>query len=102
MLILSINDLINAVIIGITCAVVCGPLQREGMAFHFWFRALQWIAEKVGNVVAKPLGYCAVCFCGQVCFWYYVFSHGFNLGLLASPCIGMLTIILLEQVGVYR
>jgi len=107
MLILQPFEILNAVLLGVFAAVACGPLMREGMALHLWFRLVDRIQMQGFPNFAKPFGYCALCFSGQSCFWYFIFAHKFYglvdfIALGCFACVGMLTVYLLDVVGVCR
>jgi hypothetical protein len=50
-------------------------LTEKGMIFSFYGRLINLLPD----FLCKPLGGCAMCFTGQVCFWYFIFTQSFNI-----------------------
>jgi hypothetical protein len=50
----------------------------DGMLFHWYWKFLNNYFDKYPYLV-KPLGYCSVCFMGQVSFWFYLFAFDVNI-----------------------
>ena len=50
-------------------------LTAPGMLFEFWYKWLERLAANGKEWIAKPLGYCGVCFTGQIGFWWYAIAH---------------------------
>lgn len=51
--------------------VLTGP----GMVFEFWYNWLEGFAADGKEWIAKPLGFCGVCFAGQVGLWWYAIAY---------------------------
>ena len=48
-------------------------LQTDKNMFVLYGDFLNWLASfKYGYIIAKPLGYCEICFAGQLAFWLYL------------------------------
>jgi hypothetical protein len=61
-------------------------LGTEGMIFE-WYQKL---IKKLPKYLNKPLGGCYLCFTGQVCLWYFLFTKPFNIiELLFFVCAGI-------------
>lgn len=50
-------------------------LGAEGMIFAPY----QKFINKFPDWLCKPLGGCFLCFTGQVCFWFFLITHSYNL-----------------------
>ena len=50
-------------------------LTAPEMIFQFWYRWMERIKNAGWGWLAKPLGYCGVCFTGQVGFWWYAIAY---------------------------
>jgi len=70
-------------------AYIFTALGEEGKIFY-WYQSL---ICKLPWYLCKPLGGCYMCFTGQVCLWYFIFTKPFNIiellffvsaGILAS------------------
>ena len=62
-------------------------LGRDGFIFSSYRRLLHRFPEWLAN----PLGGCFMCFTGQVCLWYYIFTKPFNIiELLFYPSAGIM------------
>jgi hypothetical protein len=56
-------------------AFMFSVLTEKGMIFG-WYGML---INHLPDFLCKPLGSCPLCFVGQVCLWYFVFTEPFNL-----------------------
>lgn len=62
--------------VGVSAWVFFALLTAPGMVLEFWYKALERLAENGWAWIAKPLGYCGVCFSGQCGFWWYLVESG--------------------------
>ena len=60
-----------AVVVWTFFEVLTGP----GMVFEFWYRWMERLNNTGRSWLAKPLGYCGVCFAGQFGLWWYAVAH---------------------------
>ena len=69
--------LLECLSIGIVVWVFHSILFQPGMVFGWWG---DWVYElsKTRPQLAKPLGFCGVCFGGQVGFWWYLVAYRDN------------------------
>lgn len=63
--------------VAIVAFVFVNVLTGPGMIFECWYNFLERINERA-EWLAKPLGYCAVCFSGQLSFWWYLIEYRAN------------------------
>jgi len=70
-------------------AFMFSALGEEGKIFHFYRKLICRLPEWL----CRPLGGCFICFTGQACLWYFIFTKPFNIvellffvsaGILAS------------------
>lgn len=61
--------------VAIVAFVFFGILTAPGMIFERWYYFLEGLNSKGMEWIAKPLGYCGVCFAGQVGFWWYLIAY---------------------------
>lgn len=59
---------------GLSAWVLCRVLMSEGMIFEKWGDFVWRLANSGREWIAKPLGYCGVCFSGQFGFWFYLIA----------------------------
>lgn len=50
-------------------------LGSEGMIFEWYQKAI----KRLPKWLCKPLGGCYLCFTGQCCLWYFIFTKHFNI-----------------------
>jgi hypothetical protein len=55
-------------------AFMFSSLTEKGMIFEIYGNLISWLP----NWLCKPLGGCAMCFSGQVCLWYFIFTKSFD------------------------
>jgi len=74
--------ILESLSVGIVAYVFFAVLTAPGMIFEQWFLILERMAENGREWMAKPLGYCGVCFAGQLGFWWYLIAYrdAWNLG----------------------
>jgi len=53
----------------------CALGQDEGDIFNWYQRMIRHLP----NYLRRPLGGCYMCFTGQVCMWYFIFTKHFNV-----------------------
>ena len=61
--------------ISLIAYMFCALGQNKGMIFY-WY---QQLICKLPDWLCKPLGGCFLCFTGQVCLWYFIFTKPFNI-----------------------
>lgn len=94
---LSTFDFQIALQIAVFAAVFSDILTKEGNLlerYGFWL-------DNLPTFWAKPLGYCAACFAGQISFWYFLiaefeFSLSFAARLVFFPSVAILAAFLLS------
>jgi hypothetical protein len=50
-------------------------LGSKGMIFEWYQKQI----NKLPEYLCKPIGGCHLCFTGQVCLWYFLFTKPFNI-----------------------
>lgn len=71
---LSTTQLLDLALIGVFGHVVATIVVQPGALldrYWHWLDALHQRRPKL----AKPLGYCSLCFAGQVALWWQLFQH---------------------------
>lgn len=61
--------------ISLICYMFCAITQKDGSILNWYNRLIIRLPEWL----YKPLGGCYVCFTGQVCLWYFVFTKPFSI-----------------------
>ena len=97
LLMLTFSDFQLSLQIAVFAAVFSEILIREGNLFErygFWL-------DKLPTFWAKPLGYCAACFAGQIGFWSFLvlefeFSLEFAARLVSFSSLSILSAFLLS------
>jgi hypothetical protein len=93
---------INPFTIAIFAYVVCNVLMQYGMLLHwYWLFLDHFVVNKntYGYLswFAKPLGYCDLCFCGQLAFWYAAYTFGWSGQLVMYPLYAILIIFIIKK-----
>jgi len=57
-------------------------LGDEGKIFHFYQKFICRLPEWL----CRPMGGCYICFVGQVCLWYFIFTKPFDIVELGFFC----------------
>jgi hypothetical protein len=70
-----------ALIIALCAISVTEILMQPGMLFWGYWQTLEWINKnyQFGWLIAKPFGYCSVCFAGQCAFWTYFYLFDYEI-----------------------
>jgi hypothetical protein len=67
------------------------------------FAPYQRLLSKIPLWLAKPLGACSYCFCGQVSLWYFIFTKPFNIvELLFFVSLSIFLISIYERIWNYE
>ena len=89
--------LIYSVLIAVTAHVFTRILMDEDMVFGWYNNLLErWSFDiETGEqrwfyYLAKPLGYCDVCFGGQLALFFYIFKYGFDINIIFFICVTIL------------
>lgn len=61
--------------ISLTSFMFCAIAQKEGSILS-WYNG---IISRLPDWLCKPLGGCHMCFTGQVCLWYFLFTKPFDI-----------------------
>ena len=90
---------INPLTIAIFAFVFCNILMQYGKIFHFYWVALDYFKShyKLG-FLANPLGYCDLCFCGQIGFWSAYFMFGLTLKLIFYPIYSIFILFIIKNI----
>ena len=84
--------------ISVICFVFVA-LGEPGMIFSFYQRQINRLPQWLN----KPLGGCGICFTGQVAFWYFIFTHKYNLiDHLFFTSAAILTTMILSKIWNYN
>lgn len=65
---LTFPEISVAALVAVASWTLTQPLMQPGMLMWPWFR----IIERLPQWIAKPLGYCSLCFAGQAALWLWV------------------------------
>ncbi len=66
--------ILESISAAISAWIMCRVLMEPGMIFEKWGLFVDGLANKGLEWIAKPLGYCGVCFSGQWGFWFYLIA----------------------------
>jgi len=66
---------VESLSVAIVAYVFFQYLFAPDMVLGFWGRFVDRLAANGKERIAKPLGYCGICFSGQVGFWWYLVAH---------------------------
>lgn len=66
-------DIFTCACLAVTAWVFSEYLTRPGMIFSFWGNLLERLHQAGNDWLAKPLGWCSICFSGQLALWHYIF-----------------------------
>lgn len=64
----------DCISVAIVAFVFFAVLTAPGMVFEFWYNYLERLNSRA-PWIAKPLGFCGVCFSGQLGLWWYLISY---------------------------
>lgn len=64
----------DCISVAIVAYVFTAILMEGGMIMYWYWQMLDRMARNGGEWLAKPLGYCGVCFSGQLGFWWYLLT----------------------------
>lgn len=92
---LNLLDLALVGVLGhVFCTIVVQPSELLSRYWH-WLDALYLRRP----ALAKPLGYCSLCFTGQVSFWWQLFCHiPRDLSDIFGLCCGIAVSIATAQI----
>lgn len=71
---MSIETAVECIGVAIVAVVAFGVLMEPGMILGWWYQWLERVNARA-PWIAKPLGYCGVCFSGQLGFWWYLVEY---------------------------
>ena len=69
---------INPITIGIFVFVMTHILFQYDCILHLYWKILDSLNSKGYWYIAKPLGYCDVCFAGEIALWTGFYKFGFD------------------------
>ncbi len=93
--------IIESISAGISAWVLCRVLFEPGMIFEKWGDFVYSLHKKGIDWLAKPLGFCGVCFSGQFGFWFYLVAWRDRVVLVGLVCFTLQTIfffLILEKI----
>jgi len=61
--------------ISLIAFMFCAISQKEGSILNWYYKIIKRFPDWISN----PLGGCHMCFTGQVCLWYFMFTKPFDL-----------------------
>jgi hypothetical protein len=74
---LDVNQIFTAFQIGVFAYVFVCILMEPKSIFELYGDLLADLNNKY-PYLARPLGYCELCFSGQLALWYFVFEYKYN------------------------
>ena len=85
--------------ISVICFVVTNIFFKSGHILGWYIDILDDIYRKNKwySIIANPLGYCELCFTGQVALWYYLIYYGINFNILTFVSIVLIILLQLQK-----
>jgi hypothetical protein len=84
--------------VAIFAFVFCNILMQYGQIFHQYWQMLDNLVTKTDlDWLAKPLGHCDICFCGQVSLWFAFAKYGPSLEVLLLPINAIFILFVIKK-----
>ena len=81
--------------ISLIAFMFCALGQKKGQIFYWYQQKIKRLPE----YLYKPLGGCYICFTGQICLWYFIFTKPINIvELLFFISAGILSAMIYNKI----